>query len=117
MVFSRDMVHILPGYPKQLSDDPLIALLAFYLQGHSDGVVPREDLKAIVESDVTSIGESMNGTILSVQLLVSTTDTTEESDDKESKPTTAVIIGICVGALLLVIIIVAVVLACKRNNR
>ena len=114
------MVHILPGYPKQLSDDPLIASLAFYLrfsQGVSDGVVPREALKAIVESNVTSIGGLMNGTILSVQPLISTTDATEESDDEESKPTTAIIIGICLGVLLLVIIIVAVGLACKRSNR
>ena len=120
LVFSSYMVHILPDYPKQLSDKPLIALLAFYLQfaqGLSGGVVPRGDLKAIMESDVTSIGESMNGTILSVQPLVSTTDATEDSDDEEPKPTTAIIIGTCVGVLLLVIIIVAVVLACKRRNR
>ncbi|XP_078343227.1 uncharacterized protein LOC144628967 isoform X2 [Oculina patagonica] len=119
LVFSKDRVYILPGYPKQLSDDPLIAQLAFYLrspQGLSDSTVRKEDLKAIVESNVSSIERSINGTVLSVQPLFSATDTPEESEE-ESKPSTAIIIGTCVGVVLLVIIIVAVVLACKRHNR
>ncbi len=118
MVFSTDKVHILPGYPKQLSVDPIIALLAFYLQfpqGLSDNIVGKEVVKAILESDVSSIEESMNGTIVSVQPLVSTTDPTEESDE-ESKPTTAIIIGACVGGVLLLVIIIGLVLACKRSN-
>ncbi|XP_078343191.1 uncharacterized protein LOC144628942 isoform X2 [Oculina patagonica] len=119
MVFSRDKVHILPGYPKQLAVDPLVALLAFYLQfpqGLSDNIVRKEVVKAILESDVSSIEESMNGTIISVQSLVSTTDPTEKSDE-ESKPTTAIIIGACVGGVLLLVIIIALVLACKRSLR
>ncbi|KAL9958176.1 hypothetical protein ACROYT_G035153 [Oculina patagonica] len=119
LVFSRDRVHILPGYPKQLSDDPLIALLACYLQfpqAVSDDIVRKDVLIAIIESDVSSIEVSINGTILSVQPLFSSTKTTEKSDE-ESKPANAIIIGVCVGVLLLVIIIVAVVLACKRSNR
>ncbi|XP_078343190.1 uncharacterized protein LOC144628942 isoform X1 [Oculina patagonica] len=118
MVFSRDKVHILPGYPKQLAVDPLVALLAFYLQfpqGLSDNIVRKEVVKAILESDVSSIEESMNGTIISVQSLVSTTDPTEKSDE-ESKPTTAIIIGACVGGVLLLVIIIALVLACKRSR-
>ncbi|KAL9960480.1 hypothetical protein ACROYT_G033946 [Oculina patagonica] len=118
LVFSKEMVHILSAYPKQLSEDPLIAQLAFYLQfpqGLSDDTVRKEDLKAIVESNVSSIEGSINGTILSVQPLFPSADTTKESEE-ESKPTTAIIIGVCVGVLLLVIIIVAVVLACKRFN-
>ncbi|XP_078343354.1 P-selectin-like [Oculina patagonica] len=118
LIFSKDRVHILPGYPKQLSEDPLIAQLAFYLQfpqAVSDDIVLKDVLIAIMESNVSSIAVSINGTILSVRPLFSKTQTTEESDE-ESKPTTAIIIGVCVGVLLLVIIIVAVVLACKRSN-
>ncbi|KAL9960477.1 hypothetical protein ACROYT_G033942 [Oculina patagonica] len=118
LLFSKDRVHILSGYPKQLSEDPLIAQLAFYLQfpqAVSDDIVLKDVLIAIMESNVSSIGGSINGTILSVRPLFSTTKTTEESDE-ESKPTTAIIIGVSVGVLLLVIIIVAVGLACKRSN-
>ncbi|XP_078384731.1 uncharacterized protein LOC144667199 [Oculina patagonica] len=118
-VFSKDKVHILPGYPKQLTVDPFVALLAFYLQfpqGLSDNIVRKEVVKAILESDVSSIEESMiNGTIVSVQPLVSTTDPTKKSDE-ESKPTTAIIIGACVGGVLLLVIIIALVLACKRSR-
>ncbi|XP_078384823.1 uncharacterized protein LOC144667307 [Oculina patagonica] len=118
LVFSKDRVHILPGYPKQLSEDALIAQLAFYLQfpqAVSDDIVLKDVLVAIMKSNVSSIGGSINVTILSVRPLFSKTQTTEESD-KESKPTTSIIIGVCVGVLLLSIIIVAVVFACKRSN-
>ncbi len=114
------MVHILPDYPKQLSNDPLVAQLAFYLsspQGLSDDTVRKEDLESIVKSNVSSIEGSINGTILNVEPLFSTTDPTEKSDEK-SKSMTAIIIGACVGgALLLVVVIVAVVCACKRRSR
>ncbi|KAL9960509.1 hypothetical protein ACROYT_G033977 [Oculina patagonica] len=115
LVFSRDRVHVLSDYPKQLSDDPLIALIAFYLQfpqALSDDIVVKDVLVAIMESHVSSIERSINGTILSVKPLFSDTETTEESDE-ESKPTTAIIIGVCVGVL---VIIIAVVWACKRIN-
>ncbi|XP_078342997.1 P-selectin-like [Oculina patagonica] len=120
LVFSKNMVHILPEYPKQLSKDPLIAQLAFYLkspQRLSDDTVRKNVLQAIVKSDVSSIGRSMNGTIMSVKALFSTKDPTAKSDEK-SKSMTAIIIGACVGgALLLVVVIVAVVCACKRRSR
>ena len=120
MVFTSDMIHILPGYPKLSLDDPTITLLAFYLQhphGFSDSVVERYVLEAMVESDLPSIEGSMSGSILSVQplFITDTTETTEKNDD-ESKPT-GVIIAACVGGLFLLAIIVALVLACKKRNR
>ena len=110
MIFSADMVHILPGYPMQSPDDPLITLLAFYLQlpqGFSDSVVTKDVLQAIVKSDMPSIEGSMGSSISSVQPFVSTADTKEdEENDEESKPT-SVIIGASVGGVLLFVFIVA----------
>ena len=119
LVFSSDMVRILPGYPKQLSNDPLVALLAFYLQfpqGVSSDIVGKNVVIAMLKSNVSSIGETMNGTILNVRPLVSAIDSTEENDE-ESKPSTATIVGACVGVVLLLVIIVALVLAYKRRSR
>ena len=120
MVFTSDMVHILPGYPKKSPDDPTITLLAFYLQlpqGSSDDTVNKDVLTAIVKSDMPSIEGSIGGTILSVQPLP-LTDNSEINDnsDEESKPT-SVIIGACVGCVLLLIIVGTIVLAYKRSNR
>ena len=120
MVFTSDMVHILPDYPMNFPDDPIITLLAFYLQlpkRFSNGVVNKDVLKAIVESDVSSIEGSIGGTILSVQPLP-LTDTSETNDesDEESK-LRSVIIGASVGGVLLLIIVGTLVLAYKRRNR
>ena len=112
MIFTSDMVHILPDYPKQSPSDPQIALLAFYIQhpqGFSDSAIKRDVLKAIVESDTSSIGGSVGGTILSVQPLISTTEPTEESDE-EPKSKNAIIIGASVGGAILILIVVAIVL-------
>ncbi|KAL9953484.1 hypothetical protein ACROYT_G040907 [Oculina patagonica] len=124
MVFSGDMVHILPGYPKQSPDDPLIALLAFYLQlpqGFSENVVHRDALKAIVNSNMSSIGGSIGSTILRVEPLRSITDSPDDKDedkqgDGESKPVSA-IIGSSVGGVVLFVIIVTLLLCFKRSNR
>ena len=120
MVFTSDMVHILPTYPKKSPDDPTITLLAFYLQlpqGFFDSVVNKDVLKAIVESDVSSIEGSMGGTILSVQPLTSTnTPEINDESDEGSKPT-GVIIGASLGAVLMLIVIGILVWACKRSNR
>ncbi|XP_078366044.1 MAM and LDL-receptor class A domain-containing protein 1-like [Oculina patagonica] len=119
--FTSDMVHILPGYPKKSPDDPAKTLLAFYLQlpqGSSDNVVTKEALKAIVESDKSSIGGSIGGTISSVQSLPEEEDEKEEESDEESiSLRTGIIIAACVGGVLLLVAIVAVVLACKRRKR
>ena len=135
MVFTGDMVHILPGYPMQSPDDPQITLLAFYLQmpkGMSDSVVHKDALKAIVKSNMSSIEETMESTILSVVPLPSTTETSEptlkrgtdafkgeeeneESDDSESK-STKTIIGASIGGVLFVLVIIAVVVGYKKTN-
>ena len=120
VVFTSDMVHILPDYPKESPDVSQIALLAFYIQhpqGLSDSVVKKEVLKAIVESDPSSIGGSVGGTILSVQPLIPTTETTKESSDEESKPLNAIIIGASVGGFVSLVIIFALLLRFTTSNR
>ena len=127
MVFSGDMVHIIPGYPKQSPEDIHVALLAFYLQlppgFGSENVVPNDVLKDIVNSNMTSIGGAMNGTIVSVQSsLTSSPDTfqgeqkNDDSSDEGSKPTN-VIIGASIGGVLFFLIIVALLLTFKKANR
>ena len=119
MVFTSDMVHILPGYPKKSTDDPSITLLAFYLhlpQGFVGDIVDKDVLKSIVESNEQSIGGSVGGTILRVQPLISTSETTKESDDKP-KSKNAIIIGVCVGGVILVFILIAIFLHFKRRKR
>ena len=120
VTFSEDRVHILPGYPQQVFQDPPTALLAFFLQfprGISEDFVQKDVVKAIIESNVSSVEESLGGTIISIQPLISTTVTSEEDDDKSTSISTGAIIGICVALILLVVIIVAIVLYCKRGNR
>ncbi|KAL9987243.1 hypothetical protein ACROYT_G001518 [Oculina patagonica] len=114
------MVRILPGYPKMSPEDPLISLLALYLQlpqGFSDNVVGNDVLKAIVESDVSRIEGSIGGTILSVEFLLKNSDTTDKSDE-ESEPALAdYVIGaasVCCGLLLVMICTLA--LGRKRCN-
>ena len=116
--FTSDMVHILPGYPKKSTDNPSITLLAFYLQlpqGFSDDIVDKDVLKAIVESEETSIERSVRGTIVSVQPLIATTETTEESDE-ESNPQITIIVGTSVGVVILVVLI-ALLFRFKRKKR
>ena len=119
LIFTSDMVHILPGYPKNSSDDPRITLVAFYLllpQGISDDIVHKDLLQAIVESDVSSIEKLIGGTILSVQPLFTNTATTIVESDEELAPT-IVIIGASVCIALLMVIICALVLGRKRFRR
>lgn len=109
----------------QSPENHRIALLAFYLQlpqGFSENVVPKDVLKDIVNSNMSSIGGSMNGTILSVQsLLTSSPDTfkgeqkEDDSSDEGSKPTSA-IIGASIGGVLFFLIIVVLVLTFKKKS-
>ena len=127
MIFSANMVHINPGYPKQSPQDNLTALLAFSLQlpeGFPENVVPKDVLIDIVNSNMSSIGGSMNGTILSVQSLVTSSPDAfqgEQTDDESgegSKPknSTSAIIGASIGGVLFFLIIVAIVLTFKKNQ-
>ena len=105
----------------QSPQDNLTALLAFSLQlpkGFPENVVPKDVLIDIVNSNMSSIGGSMNGTILSVQSLVTSSPDTsegEQTDDESgegSKPknSTSAIIGASIGGVLFFLIIVALVL-------
>ena len=119
MVFTRDMVHILPDYPKQSPNDPQIGLLAFYIQqpqGFSDVAIKKEVLIAIVETDTSNIEVSVGGTILSVEPLTSTTEATNESDE-EPKSRTAIIIGTSAVFVISIVIIVTLVLRLNRRKR
>lgn len=127
MAFSGNMVHIMPGYPMQLPEDTRIALLAFYLQlpeGFPDNVVSKDVLIDIVNSNMSSIGGSMNGTILSVKSLLTTTPATfngEQTDDEtgeksEPKNATSAIIGASVGGVLFLIVIVLIILTFKKGR-
>ena len=113
------MVHILPGYPKNSSNDPVITLLAFYLQlpqEISDDTVHKDLLQAIVENDTSSIEKLMGGTVLSVQPLFANTATTIVESDEELAPT-IVIIGASVCIALLMVIICVLTLGRKRSRR
>ena len=118
------MVHIMPGYPIQSPDDNRIALLAFYLQlseGFSENVVPKDVLIDIVNSDRSSIGGSLNGTILSVQPLVKTTPGKQTDDEggEESEPKNATfaIIGASAAGALFLLVIVALILTFKKGSK
>ena len=123
MTFSREMVHILPGYPKQSPNDPEDAMLAFYLslpEGLSKTTVVNKDvLMDIVKSDKASIGGSLNSTIVSVDPVPSSSQKLEDgnkNNENESKPAVA-IIGASVGGVLFIVLIAVLFVGCKRSNR
>lgn len=110
------MVHILPGYPKQSDDSPDVFLLAFHLslpQGVSESsIVSGDVLQKIVMSHKEKIQKSIDGEILSGDLIPSSTGKSDKVIPSN------VIIGGSVGGGLL-IIVVAVLIGCKlcRNHR
>ena len=123
--FTVDMVHILPGYPKQSDKTLGVVLLAFYLslpRGISESsIVSERVLHDIVISHKENIQASIGGEILSVIRLPSGKEQVnkEESDkgnDGKSRPTN-VIIGASVGGGVLLIIIAAVLIGCKKSDR
>ena len=113
------MVHIFPGYPMESTDNPSIALLAFYLQlpqGFTDNIVNKDVLKAIVESGKSSIEELVGGTIVGVQPYISVTETTEDSDSRP-KSKKAIFIGASVSVVIMVVILAILLLRFKRKKR
>ena len=111
----------------QSPENDRIALLAFYLQlpeGFSENAVPKDVLIDMVNSNMSSIGGSMNGTILSVQSLVTSSPDAskgEQSDDESDegsklKSATSVIIGASIGGVLFFLLIVALVLTFKKSQ-
>ena len=123
-VFTASQVHILPGYPKQVSQDPLIASIAFFVQfppGVS-GIVGKDALVSIVKSAREDIGKAIGYDISSVQSLVtkppSTTPTTDSGPtEKADSNTVYYIIAGCVGGGLLLIGICLVVYTCCKKSR
>lgn len=136
-IFTEDQVHLLPGYPKQVSQVPLAAVVAFYLQsppGSSIVVVTKNVLVAIVRSSMADIASAINANISNVQLrfpdtttVSSTVITTASSatpttqDMKEESSKTLVVIITSVFSVVVVAILVAVSVWClfmiKRKNR
>ncbi|XP_015769320.1 PREDICTED: serine-rich adhesin for platelets-like isoform X1 [Acropora digitifera] len=124
MVFSRKMVHILPGYPKQSPKDPKNAMLAFYLslppEVSQGTVVPKDSLTIIVESNITSIGRSMNSFIVSVKPLSLPAKEFQTNNYKSNKlgaNHTAAIVGGAFGGCLFLVVIVALLRAYRRRKR
>ena len=110
VTFTKKQVHILPGYPKQISKDPLLASLAFYLQssaGSSNAVIKRETLVSSVKGSVASISNAVNGTISSVFTLLAvqpTIPTTKSTTATKTSQNGGIIAGCLFGSILLIAI-------------
>lgn len=121
IVFSPDLVHILAEYPKPSPEDPEVTMIAFYLSlppEISQGtVVSKTILTTIVESNMKTIGRSMNSTIVSVELLRQTSKTHFRTSEYEGNHTGAVVGGVVGGCLFLFVIgALLVVYLRKRRN-
>ncbi|XP_015751523.1 PREDICTED: uncharacterized protein LOC107331448 [Acropora digitifera] len=123
MVFSPNLVHILPGYPKQSPKDPKNAMLAFYLslppEISQGSVVSKEILTIIIKSNMTSIGGSMNASIVSVDALNSPSTAFQSNDDRSNKSEAnrTAIVGGSVGGSLFVVLIAILLVVYMRNRR
>ncbi|XP_068681838.1 cubilin-like isoform X2 [Montipora foliosa] len=120
MTFSPDMVHILPGYPKKSSDDPNVAMIAFYLslprESSQSIAVGKDVLTNIVKSNMPSIGRCLGSSIVAVEPLNSPLQEFPTNDDKIREFTAAKIIGASLfGGLFLVIIILVRFVKKKRR--
>ena len=86
MVFSPNMVHILPGYSKRSPEDPKVAMIALYLSLPSEvsqGTVLSQDiLSTVIKSIMPNIGRSMDGSIVSVYPLSSPVGEFQTNDNK-----------------------------------
>ena len=119
MVFWPNMVHILPGYPKQSPEDPKVVMIALYLslppEVSQSTVLSKDILATVITKNMSSIGKSLNGSIVSVYPASSPTEsptsTTSPPDDR------IVIIGVTVGVCLIVVVIAASCVVCKKSKR
>ena len=119
MTFSPDMVHILPGYPKKSSDNPNVAMIAFYLslprESSQSIAVGKDVLTNIVKSNMPSIERCLGSSIVGVEPLNSPLQEFPTNDDKIREFTAAKIIGASLfGGLFLVIIILVRFVKKKR---
>jgi len=123
--FAEDQVHILPGYPKQISENPLLARLAFYLQfpdGSSAAVVKGDVLVAIVTDYLDEISKSINKNITSVHTLLTkittTTATATVPTEKEETDIKRYIIAGCVaGVVVFLVLFVLIAWRCTVRRR
>ena len=119
MIFSPDMVHILPGYPKQAPEDPQVSRIAFYLSLPTEisqsTVVSKDILTTIVERNMQSIGRSMDSSIVSVEPLSSPSTNEFRTNEPEGNHTGAIAGGVVGGCLLLVVGALLVIYLRKRR--
>ena len=126
VIFTEDQVHLLPGYPKQISIVPLLASVAFYLQfppGSSTAVIQKDTLASIVKGSLAKISSAINANITSVEVLIADTTTSTSTvhttypTEKEESKTMYYIVGGCVaGAVVLIIVVIVAVWCCKREK-
>ena len=123
VIFTENQVHILPGYPKQISQDPLLATLAFYLlspPGLSSEVINKDTLVSIVKGSLAEISSSINGTISRVETLFTETTPTAsltstlEAEEADSNTIYYIIAGSLAGGLLLIILAVMIAWKCSH---
>ena len=121
MVFSPNMVHILPGYPKRSPEDPKIAMIALYLRLPPDvsqgTVLSKYILTTVIKSNMPSIGRSMNGSIVSVYPLSSPAGEFQTNDNKSEANRTGATLGGIVGGCLFLVVIVVLLMVYVKNGR
>ena len=124
MVFSPNMVHILAGYPKQSPEDPKVAMIAFYLnlppEVSQGTVVSKDILTTVIESNVLSIGRSVDGSIVSVNPSSSPSmefQTNRNRNNKSEANSTGAIVGAIIGGCLFLVVIVALLVVYVKIRR
>ena len=122
MVFYPNMVHILPGYPKQSPEDPIVAMIALYLsltpKGSQGTVLSKDILTTVIKSNMPSIGKSLDGSIVSVYPISLPPRTFPTNDNlNNSVANRTVIVGAIVGVFLFVVVIAALWMVYKKSKR
>ena len=121
MVFSPNMVHILPGYPKRSPENPKVAMIALYLSLPSDvpqgTVLSKYILTTVIKSNMPSIGRSINGSIVKVYPLVSPPGEFQNNDNKSEANRTGATVGGIVGGCLFLVVVVALLMFYVKNRR
>ncbi|XP_067024678.1 uncharacterized protein [Acropora muricata] len=130
-IFTEDQVHLLPGYPKQVSQIPLVAVIAFYLQsplGSSIAVVTKDVVVEIVRYSMADISSAINANITNVRQLFADTTTapstattiasstssllTTAQDVKKENSKTIMYIIVAVASVVVFVIVVALFVWC-----
>ena len=111
-LYTADLVHLLPGYPRNAPDSLLVA---FYVQqplGQFIGnvsVLPGVTLHDIVLNNTAQLEPAVGGKILRVEILFKpTTSPTEKPVEEESSfgRWKRIAIGVSCGAFLIILVIV-----------